>query len=132
MKIETRDLIGPALDWAVAVCENIVWWAAEKPRDGLFVNYERTIPYTPSTNWAQGGPIVERKEIAIVSRGLDDWEASVLISTPRHPSFAYSHSRVMRGHKPLVAAMRAYVQHKMGSVVDVPDELINNREGATA
>lgn len=60
MKIKTSDLIGPALDWAVAKCEyddlaaaNIQW-----PQ---YAKHYPTI--SPSTIWAQGGPIIEREGI---------------------------------------------------------------------
>lgn len=51
MKLKTSELTGAALDWAVAKCEGAV---------GM---NDRLAWYTPSTNWAQGGPIIEREKI---------------------------------------------------------------------
>jgi hypothetical protein len=70
-----------------------------------------------STDWEQGGPIIERERISIEDcqdgAGLY-WEAT-RIEPP-----AVSEAR---GPTPLVAAMRAYVASKLGDEVEVPDEL---------
>lgn len=47
MKIKTSELIGPVLDWAVSVAEM-------DTEDGL-------LPPAYSTDWSQGGPIIERE-----------------------------------------------------------------------
>jgi len=46
MKIKTKDAIGIQLDWLVAKCGKRSYYH-----------------YTPSTNWKQGGPIIEREGI---------------------------------------------------------------------
>ena len=68
MKLKTTELQGEALAWAVADCEG------ELSQHGGQVHlveskvrfYEDTldIQYTPSTDWAQGGPIIEREWLA--------------------------------------------------------------------
>jgi len=122
MKIKTQDLIGAALDWAV--------WAASggaaaypKTTSGpAFLKLWRsnTTKYVhPSTDWAQGGPIIEREHIA-----LDYYH------TPIHPDVqprweARHGSGVFEyGPTPLIAAMRAYVASKLGDEVEVPEELV--------
>lgn len=92
MKIKTSELTGAALDWAVAKCEGI-----RKPDlvggfDGIG-NYSE--PWEPSTNWSQGGPIIERE-------------------AAQYECF---------GPTPLIAAMRCYVASKLGDEVEIPDEL---------
>jgi hypothetical protein len=65
-------------------------------------------PYTPSTNWAQGGPIIEREKIGVTfGRVSDQWYAMVQSGGigPRLSSMSDT---------PLVAAMRAYVASKFG------------------
>jgi hypothetical protein len=99
MKVKTSDLIGPALDWAVAKCE----WNREE-------GYWRgTYRADYSTDWAQGGPIIEQQEISI-------WGASPSIAKGAGGQWGY-------GQTPLIAAMRCYVASKLGDVVIVPDEL---------
>lgn len=115
MKIKTSELTGIALDWAVANCEGIGWWAAEDPSDGLFLDYERMQRYTPSTDWAQGGPIIELEGIAV--HPCPTWTARYgLNQGGRH----FQHT----GPTPLIAAMRCYVASKLGDEVEIPEELL--------
>jgi hypothetical protein len=121
MKIKTTELQGPALDWAVANCEG------ELSQHGGQVHlveskvrfYEDTldIQYTPSTNWAQGGPIIERQRISTQTTE-DYWDADL---TTESGAFIQS-----IGDTPLVAAMRAYVASKLGDEIKVPDELLQS------
>lgn len=112
MKMQTSDLTGAALDWAVAKCEGIgevdkfggVW--VPMPKEPHFNE-----AYTPSTNWAQGGPIIEREKIEL-GRTQTEWRAQ-----------RYDVHCVAYGPTPLIAAMRCYVASKLGDTVDVPDEL---------
>jgi len=90
MKIKTTDLIGPALDWAVAQCEGAV-------------NYV----YLPSTDWSQGGPIIDR-EITTLERDGFGWFAR---STSGYTAI---------GPTPLIAAMRCYVASKFGDEIEIP------------
>lgn len=105
MKVNTDELIGPALDWAVAECEGhgegyMKWWRAGCDK--------RFVWFHPSSYWSQAGLIIEREGISI----LDGWHA--YIENMRCPA---------RGETPLVAAMRCYVKSRLGDEVDVPEEL---------
>jgi hypothetical protein len=125
--MKTSELTGAALDWAVA--------KADEERDVLFCQrqYGRLIvriagdhetrdiewPYTPSTDWSQCGPIIEREGI-----GLDQYA-----DYPRWQAFTpapeqQSGQAVCTGPTPLIAAMRCYVVSKLGDTVDVPPELV--------
>jgi len=104
MKIKTAELIGPALDWAVAKCE---WYREEGDWRGLYIaDY--------STDWVQGGPIIEREKIGLDPFG-ETWIA--------HPSYRPIQPNVS-GPTPLISAMRCYVASKLGDEVDVPEELL--------
>ena len=107
--MRTNELTGAALDWAVAKCEGI----GLGPR-GFVVYYFEGDPamWQPSTDWAQGGPIIERKKIAIDFDG-----AAWCASDNRKPLANY-------GPTPLIAAMRCYVASKLGDEVEIPQELI--------
>jgi hypothetical protein len=102
--MKANELTGAALDWAVAQCENF------PVRHGFDDNCPEY-----STNWAQGGPIIEREGISINSH-LDGYEW-----------FArdYWGLNEQAAEKPLVAAMRCYVAHKLGDTVEIPEELNN-------
>ena len=111
MRIKTNELTGAALDWAVTKIE------AERK---LFTIYPQYItPY--STDWAQGGPIIEREEIGIkrnspCSDGRQ-WEASPSI-TAKGAGGKWGY-----GPTPLIAAMRCYATSKLGDDIDIPEEL---------
>ena len=113
MKIKTQDLTGPALDWAVAKCEGFTphqTYMYDTPT--LWKIGHR---YSPSTDWAQGGPIIEREKI------------SVYWNKPRQQWIAMhgGYLRFYRGHTtPLIAAMRCYCSAKLGDEVDISEELV--------
>jgi hypothetical protein len=70
-----------------------------------------------STNWTQGGPIIERECIAVGCIHTTGW-------TPN--SWDAEHPLRHRGHgpTPLIAAMRCLVASKLGDTVEIPDGLI--------
>lgn len=105
--MKTSELTGKALDWAVAKCEGVI------NGDDLDIGFVLEGGYTPSTDWAQGGPIIEREGIQIVRRGDFCWEA-----------LRDADGVFCLGRKPLIAAMRCYVASKLGDEVDVPDEIL--------
>ena len=117
MLIKVSELTGIALDLAVAKCEgqalldpnNNEWeycWNLLGDNSGDY--------YSPSTNWAQGGPIIERENI------------------PTHTVVSYAgllwKSTKSYGATPLIAAMRCLVTSKLGDTVDIPDELFKGNK----
>lgn len=79
------------------------------------INLETVPKY--STDWAQGGPVIQTERIDILNRLHKPWlcEAEVLVAPA---------TRVKgRGPTPLIAAMRCYVISKLGEEVEVPDAL---------
>lgn len=133
--MKTTDLIGPALDWAVAKAEGHVLDCDEGINiSGLSMKQWN---YMPSENWSQGGPIIDREGIAwrkhssgkwyaMTSRDLGDtegtrWQLYTFKDVPRTAST----SRMCRfdGPTPLIAAMRVFVASKLGDEVDIPEEL---------
>jgi len=78
--------------------------------------------FAPSTDWSQGGPIIERERIAIVFHlGEDCWDAyhdGSYTGPDGQVDCDYSHDA--EGPTPLIAAMRAYVASKLGDTVELP------------
>ena len=114
-EMKTSELIGPALDWAVAKCEGVEY--------SLVILYDgignATDPCEFSTNWAQGGPIIEREEIELTLESPGLWHATIdLMEGDAMIESQY-------GNTPLVAAMRCYVASKLGDEVEIPEELNN-------
>lgn len=121
MKIKTNELTGAALDWAAAKCQGydyevndgaVLTGGAVLIQEGDYAGCHTDEVYEPSTNWSQGGPIIEREKLSVVIQGADAWHSSC----PRYVTHGY-------GTTPLVAAMRCYVASKLGNEVDVPEEL---------
>lgn len=136
--MKTSELIGPALDWAVAKCEGedisivvvdgeVQLWCNEdiytytgqscyknhkgEPR---FLRYTRPVglwgnPMPSYLDWAVAGPIIEREEIALTPCN-GAWEATY-------------RGYLGYGSTPLIAAMRCYVASKLGDEVEIPEEL---------
>ena len=104
--MKTSELEGVALDWAVAKCEghdveDITWW----------VDFGNDCCY--STDWAQGGPIIEREGIGVY-RFRGAWAAHCPL-----PNGGF-HACMENQPTPLIAAMRCYVASKLGADVYVP------------
>ncbi len=105
MKVKTAELDGIALDWAVARIEG-----DELPKSG-----GKGSDY--STDWAHGGPIIERENISVGYQGhLGVSLDSLWYATNRADACGF-------GQTPLSAAMRCYVAGKLGESVEVPEEL---------
>jgi hypothetical protein len=127
MQIKTSELTGPALDWAVAaalyeqyeedrvvkVCRNeptTPAWVEVENSPGSAPHFHR---FSPSTNWAHGGPIIERGLLVLYPDPSDGWRAR-----------SYMDLTYYKGPTPLIAAMRAYVASQLGDEVYVPEELL--------
>jgi hypothetical protein len=113
--MKTSELTGAALDWAVAKCEGATdEWHTDKPFFWNGVPCVREaghdVHYTPSTDWAQGGPIIEREKITLEWTG-EDWMAYI------------KHDDEFFGVTPLISAMRCYVASKLGDEIEIPEEL---------
>lgn len=130
MKIKASELIGPALDWAVAKAiegndpeffNGSVWVTS----GGFFQRIRRTV-FEPSTSWSQGGPIIER-EITKVFKNVGGSFSAQIRHEQDHPLVAH---KVLAGWTntsgptPLIAAMRCYVASKLSDEVEIPDELV--------
>jgi hypothetical protein len=113
MKIQTNELIGPALDWAVAKCNLPAGWPDAEIVLGDETDY--------STSWALAGPIIEAECIEwqwLPSSSKDHRYGA------RKPSLGgLNRTFCMDGPTILVAAMRCYVASKMGDEIEVPEEL---------
>jgi hypothetical protein len=120
--MKTSDLIGPALDWAVAKCEGIALesfmaatnWLKRVQQEPHDLDVEPYHAYQFSTGWAQGGPIIEREKIHCEWSAL--WAAWYSYDK-RNAALSFT------GPTPLIAAMRCYVASKLGDEVDIPEEL---------
>ena len=120
---ELALLTGADLDRAVAKCLGYT--------DDEIINYGEyirlstnpmgSIVFCPSTDWAHGGPIIEREKIGIwwATHFVDDegneygnhWYAEIGCTDANADS---PYCGVATGPTPLIAAMRCFVAHKQG------------------
>lgn len=113
--IKVLEATGTVLDWLVAKCE------------GVEITFSKGAGAAPSgtpsgqwemysTNWAQGGPIIEREKIQInPSISSDAWGAA----NPSKDQCVW-----VWDETPLIAAMRCYVVSKLGYTIKVPEEFV--------
>jgi hypothetical protein len=106
--MKTSELTGAALDWAVAEIE---WIAHDSETNVLMVTVgdDNGWKFKPSSDWSQGGPIIEREKMRM-AYNFDEhiWEAGWDCHVKGW------------GDTPLIAAMRCFVASKLGDEVDVP------------
>jgi len=120
MKVKTAELTGAALDWAVAKCEGAYAPSVDTDIDGTKrINYGGMCPEW-STDWAHGGPIIDR----IKGFEFKQWLESKPESCCEAHIHNYEGDWIQFGPTPLIAAMRCYVASKLGDEVEIPEELM--------
>lgn len=107
MKIQVNNATPSQLDFLVLASD--CWSTAT-----LFLVTGKKPP-AYSTDWAQGGSIIERE-------GISTWVFDDVTWKAQNP-FASGVDQVFEGPTPLIAAMRCFIASKLGDEVDVPDEL---------
>jgi len=112
--MKTSELTGITLDYAVAKCEGLDLLESEGWQYSDDEGTRR--PYTPSTNWVQGGPIIEREKIRLdCAWSPGPWEGCCKIDGV---------TSWTEGPTPLIAAMRCFVASKFGEEINIPEELL--------
>jgi hypothetical protein len=114
MKYETAELKGVLLDASVAKAEGL----DVVPRGHGLTRWDQDHGvwrgWNPSTDWRDGGPIIERERMLVAPHAVDGWAAwpsaggGAVLGTLQHV-----------GPTPLIAAMRAYVASKFGDTVEL-------------
>lgn len=121
--MKTSELNGSALDWAVA---KIVFPEPDYEDDDrlVYVHGDDEFHFTPSTDWSQGGPIIERECIGVTPTGTtrEPWVAEGAEHT--YAQGIVTATNRQTGETPLIAAMRCYVSSKLGDEVEIPGELM--------
>lgn len=136
VEVKTAELEGAALDWAVAVADGVqptLWDVccgnglsngnpSEPPECCCNPVVEVAIGFgkwAPSTDWAQGGPLIESNSWALPYRATHRYHIGAFEAcTPG----GFPHN----GATPLIAACRAIVAAKLGDSVMVPAELVKS------
>lgn len=117
--MKTSDLTGHALDWAVAKCEGVELMPLKYSGSTLKfdINGQACWEYwNPSTDWSQGGPIIDRERIELIwFQPKAEWHAYYWNDEGLRPGGT--------GPTRLIACLRCYVASKLGDEVEIPEEL---------
>jgi hypothetical protein len=130
MQIKTSELTGAAFNWAVAKCEGVPNIHIVKKPGKVCIYGEIAgvdFPYQPSTDWSQGGPIIEREKFTVMYD--DDWKYDPTDPEDNGERWMADngdsyYNPTQYGATPLIAAMRCYVASKLGDDINIPEELL--------
>lgn len=133
LKVNTSELSGAALDWAIAVQEGRTvvldpmafktgsqsgYWIWEEKEENKKNIYQIIgLDYSPSSNWEQAGTLMERYNVypscyhGCDENNLNKYQAGEDVSW-------------CRGDTPLVAVMRSLVRAKVGDEIYIPEGLV--------
>ena len=121
VEVKTADLIGPALDWAVGEVEGE--WLDEpyhlRHSDNRIWCNNHSYGYCPSTDWEQGGPLIEKHRPDLMASDEREFMACL-----NNDDRFLEPLIVANGPTYLIAACRAIAAAKLGAVVSVPAELM--------
>ena len=125
IEVRVSNLVGAALDWAVAQVEGVeTSWRYGRElvkvhdRGGIkLVESIRSI-YSPSIDWSQGGPLVDKHH------GGLHYEAHLADANFRYSSGPGRTGFWCYGPTALIAFCRGLVKAKLGDTVQVPKELM--------
>jgi hypothetical protein len=121
-KYSTAKLKGAKLDLAVAMAAGHTNAAIRGDGVCMLGDPSRGEFFEPSTDWRQGGPIIDREQILLSPGGAaNDWFA-IARATWSHGSIDGGGPQ-LDGTTALQAAMRAYVASKLGETVELPASL---------
>lgn len=123
LKVKTSGLSGVHLDWAVAKAWQPVY------SDSAILVAVLQGGFHPSTDWAQGGPIIDREDIATSPLPDGLWRAyaprgTKFVPRGKESQEVFNWVYKQEGYTPLIAAMRCYVQSKMGDEIEIPENLV--------
>ena len=135
MKVDTQELKGKALDYAVALANGFLspLFEGEDARvviqtyagetkvvwNPKYYGHYGVDSYEPSKNWFEAGSIIEGNKISI------QFEDGICSAYFRDKLFCEDGSECWStGETVLEAAMRCFVQSKLGVEVEVPDEFL--------
>lgn len=129
MLIKVSEATNNQINWLVAKIEGhqsrCEWmiksgWAEWQSYESAWGN---PIPNS-STNWAQGGPIIEREKISAQTDPTDTEPEGWSAYFRQHLFKEDGTDCWQNGPTPLIAAMRCYCVSRLGDIVEVPEELL--------
>lgn len=129
MKIKVSELTNIQIDYLVAIIQypELVWgdtiglhWASHQIVIPEFK--EPDCYYHPSNDWSIAGDIIEKNKIHLLHSDDCKEDSKWVASIARENMVGW---RILHhGKTPLLAAMRCYIESKLGDSVEIPEELL--------
>ena len=121
-EVKVGEVSGAALDYLVLTCGELD--ADSNITTKQFISMRNQGYFLYSTDWEQGGPIIDREKIDLFTeKGTpESWVASMARYQNGERLVGWRIHQY--GPTPLIAVMRCYVAYKLGEVVKVPQELL--------
>jgi len=114
--VDLNDAVGKSLNWVDYPSDSIECgsiWHMDSER-APFGRITDKSSWKPSTNWSQGGGMIEQHKIHIwYSNFSSSWEAEIR-GYGRHHKAGRNYGA---GPTPLIAAMRCFVQSRLGDTL---------------
>ena len=125
VEVKTSELIGAALDWAVALADGVSIRILAKDnveeKWQIQMRWRFQGPFWPSQDWSQCGPLIEKHGICILQYHEDCHDLdkdNTWTACPR------GNDNYIEAPTPLIAACRVIVAQKLGETVSIPSELM--------
>lgn len=120
--VKTHELTGPTLDWAV---QKILFAQQDYVKPWVLERHAAGDPRgSASTDWSQGGPIIEREGIDLFTARNQDGQVARWIAYIANSETSYGYFSA-DGTTPLVAAMRCFCLAVLGEEVEVPEKIFS-------
>ena len=122
--MKTSELTGAALDWAVCEATGLLAAYTQFRTGKNFLKVwgvAKNAHLHPSTDWAQGGPIIERIKGFLFKHWLEMKRESHQCQAEIHN---YDGDWIAFGPTPLIAALRCFVASRLGDNVAIPADLL--------
>lgn len=120
--MKAEELTGPALDWAV---QKVLFARQDYTKPWVLERHAAGDPCgSASSDWAQGGPIIEREGIDLFTTRNQDGQVARWIAYIDNSETTYGYFSA-DGSTPLEAAMRCYCCAALGEDVEVPEKIFS-------
>ena len=120
VEMQTADLLGPALDWAVAQAEAVSVWVADGQVRHLNRLSGSECLYDPSDNWNLAGPLADKYDVKMEKIGISGCQVGIRLKTAGW----HAHYDTVEGETLTIALCRAVVQNQLGYALQIPTDLV--------
>ena len=127
MKFKTDSLSGRELHYCVALALGKSTGKTEYYLEWFLSRLRGFISYEPSRDWSQGGVLVDLEKLTVTFHTeINKWVAATQLPSKYDQATGTYFPNGSCGDTALEAICRAYVNIKLGDVVEIPENLFDN------